>query len=243
MELLRDIPGELVVVSENGYTYNTEKLGLVLKAIASDEESHIRHGLIKKLKMNGYVSREAVSNEEKALAIFNALPLTWKVERSMMARSEEGWALKDDWASAYYRDFMWSCAPVDAVKQWFTGIQWVLDYYTGTRAVDMYWYYPWYLPPLFSDIAKQTFVCAGMVRGENAIAPLEQLVMVLPIESYGLLPRAARRLPFMRPEFYPTTWNFFSCGRRQLWECEPMIPMLPYEIVKKMTRQDNPVLC
>lgn len=244
MELLRDTPGLLVLEDgTGGYKYNAEKLGLVLKAISVAEESHIRHGLIKKLKMNGYVSREAVSDEEKALAIFNALPLTWKVERSMMTRSEEGWALKEDWSSAYYRDFMWSCAPLDAVKQWFTGIQWVLDYYTGTRTVDMYWYYPWYLPPLFSDIAKQQFVCtADTVTGLNAIAPLEQLIMVLPIESYRLLPRAARRLPFLRPEFYPTTWNFFSCGRRQLWECEPMIPMLPYEIVKKMTRQINPVL-
>ena len=109
----------------------------------------------------------------------------------------------------------------------------MLDYYTGNKKIDMYWYYPWYLPPLFKDIMGVPFVRPKSDPAPNEITPIGQLIMVLPIESYALLPTWARGLPYERPEFYPSTWTFFSCGRRQLWECEPMIPMLPWSIVKK----------
>jgi 5'-3' exoribonuclease 4 len=241
MEILQRLGRELVIAVDGGYQYDAAVLKLVIAAVAAEEEKHVQRGLVKKLKMNGYMSKEQVSDEEKALAIFNALPLTWKVERTIMGRTEEGWFLKKDWAASYYREFLWSADAGDAVKQWYFGIQWVLDYYTGTKAVDMYWYYPWYLPPLFRDISKQEFALAAGSTGPNHISPIAQLIMVLPIQSYRLLPSWARRLPFDRPEFYPEAWTFFSCGRRQLWECEPMIPMLPFEIVKKMTRQGNPV--
>jgi 5'-3' exonuclease len=149
----------------------------------------------------------------------------------MATRTEEGWSLNDDWKERYYNEFMWGATPEDSVKQWLKAIQWILNYYTGCGPVDMLWYYPWYLPPLFSDIATSDMTLPRSEEAANPISPICQLVMVLPIESYALLPREKRGMPLKRPEFYPRSWTFFSAGRRQLWECEPMIPMLPYQIV------------
>ena len=236
MDIIVEVGRPFVIECAGGYTYDAETLKIVVERIAAMEEQHVLRGLIKKLKMNGYSARGEITEEEKALAALNSLPLTWKVERSMVSRGEQGWQFREDWRTRYYEDFLWNAAPKQTVSQWYFGIQWVLDYYTGNNAIDMYWYYPWYLPPLFKDIAAVRFVKPIGGVAPNEITPLAQLVMVLPIESYALLPRSARKLPFERPEFYPSSWTFFSCGRRQLWECEPMIPMLPWSIVKKFLR-------
>lgn len=73
--------------------------------------------------------------------------------------------------------------------------------------------------------------------GPNPITPLNQLIMVLPVESYGLLSSKCRGLPFKSPEYFPKVWTFFSAGRRMLWECEPLIPMLPYNVVTRFQQK------
>ena len=235
MGLLQTVGKPLVVQAGSGWTYDTAVLSWLVGAIATGEEKQILHGVTKKMKMNGYSAnaREVVSDEEKALAAFNSLPLTWKVERDLVRRDEKGWHFNDKWQEQYYTHFLWGADPAYAVNQWYYGIQWVLDYYTGNKAIDMYWYYPWYLPPLFCDIKATPFTLGVRATEPNRISPAAQLVMVLPIESYKLLPTWSRRLPLERAEFFPTTWTLFSCGRRQLWECEPMIPMLPYSVVER----------
>ena len=238
MGLLQKLGKPLVLDDGNGgYTYDKDVIAWLVKEIAAGEDKHILESISKKMKMNGYSSgTKEVSDEEKALAAFNSLPLTWKVEREIVQRSDKGWHFKDEWNHLYYKTFLWGATADTVVKQWYTGIQWILDYYTGNKAIDMYWYYPWYLPPLFRDISKVPFVRPSCSTVANHISPTAQLVMVLPIESYKLLPTWTKRLALDHPEFFPSTWNFFSCGRRQLWECEPMIPMLPYSIVEKYVK-------
>jgi 5'-3' exonuclease len=178
---------------------------------------------------------------EKELAIMNMLPVSWKVEKVMCGRGQDSWYLMDGWSDIYYEQFLWGCKREHAVKEWLTAIQWILNYYTGCKPVNMLWYYPWYLPPLFSDILKYKSSSDASVLttdvGNNPINPLSQLIMVLPIESYGLLPSNKRQLPFKNPEYFPKSWTFFSAGRRMLWECEPMIPMLPFSVVKSFLRK------
>jgi len=236
MEILEKAEDSLVYRADDGtWVYNVTTLRFIIAAVTAVEDKWLLSGLAKKLKMSahGYPRPgEQQSDVEKALTIMNSLPLTWKVERSMAYRSEEGWHLCDGWSETYYRDFMWSASSADTVKEWLKGIQWVLNYYTGSKPVDFLWYYPWYLPPLFKDIVIDDATFALASAGQpNPIEPLTQLIMVLPVESYALLPKTHRRLPFLKPEYYPKVWTFFSAGRRQLWECEPMIPMLPYHVV------------
>jgi len=248
MEILEVCEDSLVYLNGEGiWVYNMDTLRFIIEKIQRVEDKWLLAGLAKKLKMSahGYVrpGSEPATDVEKALMIMNALPLTWKVERSMAGRNDDGWYLKNDWAEVYYKEFMWDAEPKDTVKEWLKGAQWILDYYTGSKPVDFLWYYPWYLPPLFKDIVVDSTVMDDtMIPGPNPIQPIEQLIMVLPIESYALLPKDLRRLPYIKPEYYPKTWTFFSAGRRQLWECEPMIPMLPHRVVVGFIKQIRSML-
>ena len=242
MEILEGAGKPLVILNDSCWSYNLETLKYVIDYVSKMENKWLLSGMVKKLKMSshGYPKpgSEPPSDVEKALTIMNALPLTWKVERCITTRTEAGVSLNDDWKEGYYENFLWGAKPEDTVKEWLKGIQWVLNYYTGSKPVDFLWYYPWYLPPLYQDIAvdANAFVDESDCNCVNPIEPLSQLIMVLPIESYALLPTDKRRLPFLRPEYYPKKWTFFSAGRRQLWECEPMIPMLPYHVVAKFNK-------
>ena len=242
MEILISTGRRLVVLGSAGsWSYDPETMRCVIAGIAARENRWVSEGVFKKLKMSahGRPNKDAVESDvEKALNIMNSLPLSWKVERCMATRSEDGWVLNADWTDVYYKEFLWAAEKGDAVKEWLHGIQWILNYYTG-GPVDMLWYYPWYLPPLFQDIDNTCLAAAHgrhVSGGPNPISPIAQLIMVLPVESYALLPQGLRRMPLLKPEFYPQKWGFFSAGRRQLWECEPMIPMLPFQFVKRLLR-------
>lgn len=240
MEILEKCEDSLIYREDGLWKYNLVTLETIITAVAKVEEKWLLAGLVKKLKMgsHGYVRPgETQTDVEKALMIMNALPLTWKVERSLVSRTDEGWHLNKDWKETYYKEFMWGATPEQSVKEWLKGIQWVLNYYTGCKPVDFLWYYPWYLPPLFRDIKISEFVVSDDAIGDNPIQPISQLIMVLPIESYALLPSNMRKLPFLKPEYYPRTWGFFSAGKRQLWECEPMIPMLPFHVVSQFLKR------
>ena len=241
MEILKKVGIPLVERVDGNWQYNQKCLLEVVRLIAKEEEHWVSATVIKKLKMNGYRnnSKEVISDVEKELNILNALPLTWKAEKEIAIRTEEGWTLREDWRIRYYEYFLWQADPKEAVKQWYKATHWILEYYTGSESVDLLWYYPWYLPPLFEDIYKYKECLTdghGYFKKADPISSKAQLLMVLPIESYRLLPRNLRSLPIHKPEFFPSKWTFFSAGRRQLWECEPMIPMLPFEIVRKIFR-------
>lgn len=59
--------------------------------------------------------------------------------------------------------------------------------------------------------------------------------MVLPMESWWLLRNVnLRSLPLKAPVFWPTSFGFFSAGRRWLWECEPEVPVIGVERLRQL---------
>ena len=72
------------------------------------------------------------------------------------------------------------------------------------------------------------------VRGTD-IRPVEQLAVVLPLESWGLLPPCAERsVPLLAPYWFPSSFSFHSVGKRFFWECEAMIPIPSILEVKRV---------
>ena len=64
------------------------------------------------------------------------------------------------------------------------------------------------------------------VARETALAPQEQLTLVLPLASWGLLrDKRLRQIPRQVPQLYPTSFEFFSAGHSMMWECEAQIPL------------------
>jgi 5'-3' exonuclease len=155
------------------------------------------------------------------------LPLEWAVENELMT----GHQLAPGWKDTYWYKINPSSNQdhKDYIcEEYLKGFQWILDYYCGLP-VNKSWMFPAWIPPLWSDLAS--FSATGIIdqKGQEEIRPepQEQLAMVLPLESWGLVRKTElRRLPSIAPQMWPRTFGFFSLGRKWLWECEALIPVL-----------------
>lgn len=155
-----------------------------------------------------------------------------------LAKVEEEFLLKDrkivsNWREKYLQVFF--SEKIDKIcKEYLYGIQWIWAYYTGDwNKICFNWFYPYSLPPLWSwlytcmtdgdglcEFPGTMHVCAA------DISPLEQLTLVLPIESWSLLPDGAEKeFPYLAPQFFPSKFGFESIGKRYFWECESLIPL------------------
>ena len=160
-----------------------------------------------------------------------ALPLQWNVESVF----EDNGQLRADW-----RDTYWSFihdgsthSRKELCHEYVRGLQWILDYYTG-RPIDLQWLFPAWIPPLWADFAGvdvgRNIEAEACGAGIAPIQPQEQLAMVLPVESWGLVrDRRLRGAPRTAPQFWPRTFGFFSFGRTWLWQCEARVPVLMVE--------------
>ena len=104
---------------------------------------------------------------------------------------------------------------------------WILDYYQGRR-VDLEWVYPEGYPPTWSDLVKFFELPQKDDWSQREpLKPQEQLALVLPMSSWGLLLKTPfRDLPAKMPQYWPQGFSFETFAKRFGWECEPSIPML-----------------
>jgi 5'-3' exonuclease len=159
-----------------------------------------------------------------------------------LAKVEEEFLLKDrklitDWKEKYLQVFF-ECKNNKngkICKDYLYGIQWIWAYYTGDWSkICFNWFYPYSLPPLWSWLYNHLTDGDGLcefpgevrIKAED-ISPVEQLSLVLPIESWSLLPVGAyeREFPYMAPQYFPSEFGFESVGKRYFWECESLIPL------------------
>ena len=169
------------------------------------------------------------------------LPLESPVEFEIVKAENREWSLKEGWQDVYRQRWLFSRDVADLEKccrEYLMGLQWVLDYYTGQRKVDMTWFYPRLLPPLWSDL--QMYIEFGKPIPEpslstvDPIQPEEQLAMVLPLESWHHLSETSplRSLPRKYPQFWPAKFGLFTAGRVWTWESEPLLPVLPVQMLR-----------
>ena len=158
------------------------------------------------------------------------LPLREQSERPMIKEVQGQVILRDNWHSTYCR----LAIGEDSVEQrkarvadYWRGWCWILDYYQG-RPVDLEWVYPAGYPPSWSDLVRYfTLPSEDDWSQREPLKPQEQLALVLPMSSWGLLLNTPfRPLPNIIPQFWPNGFRYESFAKRFGWECEPMIPML-----------------
>jgi 5'-3' exonuclease len=178
----------------------------------------------------------------KGMEEIEGLPLEWKVESCLI--DEEG-QLIDGWRDVYYKEFI-KLEKERVCKEYIYGCQWIIDYYTG-KEVDMKWMMPTWVPPLWKDIGNYDIKSQGELttssqRGIEVydLKPQEQLAMVLPKESWGLIRDSnLRKLPEKAPQYWPTKFSFFSVGRKWLWECEASLPSLSADRMRSILREND----
>lgn len=227
---MRSLQKPLVEQDSSGlWIIHYDTLQTIFKEWASMEEERMLYTLKKKIQLSKSV--------EKTL---ENMPMEWCVEQDIMKR-DESWCLVEDWKQMYRKQ--WNLCPSEAASrklcaEYIFGLQWVLDYYTGQKDVEMNWCYSRLLSPLWSDLAfflEQGYHVNSSFASMTPIQASEQLAMVLPLESWHLLEDSKlRSLPSKLPQYWPQSFGLFSVGRHRLWECEPMIPMLNVERIRSI---------
>ena len=218
--------------------YNKDALIEMFRAIHEREPQWILKGIRSKLTSRFFCNSKDLA--DIALAKLNDQPVQWAEERCLVNILEQEnmkpqYQLKDEWRTVYDKEALGGSNPADAAKVYVEALCWTFAYYRGEQ-VDMHWFYPWHLPPRCETVLKwlesnQTLPIPSLKRDQ--IKPLEQLAMVLPQSSFHLLPTEFSQLPTQYPYAWPTKWPLFSLGRRFLWECEPLIPLIKPNQIKQ----------
>jgi 5'-3' exonuclease len=174
---------------------------------------------------------QAVRGVGKGMGEEEGLALKWDAEAVLM----NGTVLKEEWKDEYWRILSANYDVEHVCGEYMKGFQWIIDYYTG-KPVNSSWMFPAWIPPLWSDLAVFLDVERKVeISAEEAVPrPQEQLAMVLPLESWGLIRDSGlRRLPSLMPQMWPRKFGFVSLGRKWLWECEAKIPVLMVERLRQ----------
>jgi len=221
--------------------YDVAALTIIFKSLAADEEAAILRNVKKKLEAR-VGSTAAKGAEERALALYNDTPVSWGAEQvlvdcvKLMGSEHTIYKLKPTWTSVYDKIALMGASQEKAAQVYLQALSWTLAYYSGAP-VDMYWYYPWHLPPRHASI-KALLETLDAIDVPNTLRtplkPLEQLSMVLPESSFHLLPAEYARLLHLYPSYWPSAWGVYSFGRRFMWECEPLIPLIQPSEIKGM---------
>lgn len=170
------------------------------------------------------------------------LPLIEQAESPLVQIVDGHTVLRRDWKETYSRlalgdshvEHRKAC-----VNQFWTGWCWILDYYQGLP-VDLDWVYANGYPPTWSDLVAFFPLTDKPIEWEcnkEPLTPQQQLALVLPLSSWGLLMKTKYRLlPTRLSHFWPQDFHLETFGKRFGWECEPMIPLftparLRYELL------------
>ena len=209
--------------------------GRLFEWIARDEQKAVFIAV--KRKLEAKPSKVGTTATEAARARLNDKPLGWADSNDGLLF--QGGQLRKDWRAVYCRVALGAPAGLeahyleDSAKQYLSAIQWVFQYYcVDCMAVDYDWNYNYPIAPLFTAVSGLIRANGGAVFEDftaGSSAPpssLEQLALVLPKESYWLLPKCRER-EFMihGSHYFPESWHYYSFGKRHFWECEAEIPI------------------
>ena len=214
-----------------------EGLQTFFRALAREEAWRVEEAVVKKRRM----TERAWTAEEMGRVGHEDWPLSQR-EEHVLENPMTG-RLHSQWRKRYLVHFFpglpdHPTSRAALCQKYLYGVEWVWAYYTGQMDdVCFEWSYPFSLPPLWEWLAEEKglppLTGTVVVQGSE-IQPTEQLALVLPLDSWGLLPSSCpqRVLPYRAPHLFPTEFSFHSVGKRFFWECEAMIPIPTVREVK-----------
>jgi 5'-3' exonuclease len=222
----------LVIVGTDGRIQRAGLLALV-SAWAATEEGDMLAAAQEAVKVAGRPTGIGENAADTALRAWNALPAQWATLTRILAPCRT--RLVPDWRRIYRET--WRAG--DATS-YVAGVGWTWDYYAG-KPVDLGWHFHEHLPPLWSDVA--TLLCSSTdatvapppLTHTEALPEWLHLLSVLPADSVRrLLPPDRHKLMTEAPYYWPSSWSLFDVGRSQMWECEPVIPVIPEAVLRPL---------
>ena len=182
-----------------------------------------KHVLSRSMENNNDLSYLTIGNEN--------YPLSHIEEKALLNSDKK---LSSDWKEQYltcfFKGFQYNQKTITQICQHYLyGIQWIWSYYLGQSSnICFNWYYPYSLPPLWEWLSTCSLPSfpQNIYLQAHDIKPSEQLALVLPLDSWNLIPPCPeKQLPLLAPQFYPQSFSFDTIGKRYFWECESNIPL------------------
>jgi len=248
LDIIRTLTHDnVVLVDSETLEISYDGLKTLFTILSVNEEARIQKYIHKKQMMSRNINGNNDGIEIKLGD--NNWPLSHIEENVLVS----GKMLQQSWKETYlvhfFNGFTFNKRSVNRVcKDYLYGIQWIWAYYTGAyENVCFNWFYAFNLPPLWvwlKDYLNEFVIMPEfpenvLVRATD-IRPVVQLVLVLPLESWSLIPPCVeKKLPQLAPQFYPSTFSFESVGKRYFWECESMIPLPSILEVKEIIRSNT----
>jgi hypothetical protein len=205
----------LAIVNTDG-SLSAPSLLAILDVWASHEEEDLRAAALSATK----AARQYSGSDP--LKEWNAQPARW---------ATAGALVQSNWRQIYAG---WHPG---SASNYLQGLAWVWDYYSG-RPVDQAWFFEEHLPPLWGEITallqKESIIRSPSIVYPTPLPDWLHLLAVLPADSVTRLATdRAKEIMIRLPWYWPTSWSVFDVGRTQLWECEPVIPILPEEVLRR----------
>jgi len=218
------------ILSEDTTQINQKFLGILLSKLARDEEAILtkNYAKIRKPRYQG-----SDKYEEELFKIENLL---FKIEDPI------GIGINSDYRINYYKHYF--DVNVDEleefveklVKNYLIGVRWVAHYYFQKNP-DWFWYYTYDYPPFITDISKYLINMNEIkFNVNNAMTPLEQLLIILPSQSKYLLPTNFGKLTTNSKStlahLYPNDFEIDFLYKRRYWEGIPRLPPMEIKLVR-----------
>lgn len=224
-------------------TISSEYLTSLFSVLSITEKERI----IKYISKKQMFARNLQANQTEIPIGDNNWPLSHVEEEVLIDNPKQ---LASNWQEQYITKFIPGFSYTKnnirhVCSEYLYGIQWIWAYYTGRQSDVCYnWFYPFSVPALWQWVRDYLiedqlpeFPKQVKVRGEE-IKPVEQLALVLPLESWSLIPNCPeKQLPRLAPQYYPEKFTFDSVGKRFFWECETSIPLPSILEIKEIIKQ------
>jgi 5'-3' exonuclease len=122
------------------------------------------------------------------------------------------------------------------------GLQWILCYYY--RGIKSWkWYYPYHYAPMISDyseiiINESLYNMFDLFNKDKSepFNPYQSLLLILPKQSFNLLPKCYRDIPSQIPEYFPEKIEIDYNGKTASYES---LLLLPFVEEKKILDLEN----
>jgi 5'-3' exoribonuclease 1 len=218
-------------------TYNVLILTKLFEELAKYED----HLVLKKIQIKSHRNAgffcKSSDPIEKDLALYNDSPLNWKADEVFVTSYSADGKLKHNWTDLYNKDILYNNVN-KAIDLYLESLAFTMNYYVG-KPIDQDFYYPFFYSPLMTTISTYLMeykpkVLKSDVKIHKGLNPIQQLVCVLPEESFYLLPTQYKDLLTKYPVYWPKTFSYFSVGKYYMYECEPLIPILHSSTIKKI---------
>lgn len=110
--------------------------------------------------------------------------------------------------------------------EYIKGLQWIYSYYVvGTTGWD--WYYPYHFAPLAADMSKLS-ISEIQISPGLPLRPLEQLLVVLPPMSKGMVPKELQSIFTDNKDYYPEDVQTDMFDKVHLWQEVVLLPFMDF---------------